>query len=397
MSTLAIVRGLAGLGVDATTGVTDIVEGMYRNISAGSPPLGPEPQGPARGIAGLVHACIRDSTRTIGGAADAMLKLAPAAQALDDAGTPERDAWLAAINGVVGDHLHAKNNPLAITLQFRRGNSRLDCQALAGQIDQPGDTLLLLAHGLCMNPHQWSRDGRSHADAVEAETGATAVHLWYNTGRPVADNGQALAQALQDLVAAWPVPLRRVQLLGHSMGGLVLRSALAHAEAADLSWRKQVTHLVCLGTPHCGAPLERAGHALNSAVGRSPYTAPLGRLGWLRSAGITDLRFGAVVAEAPDAPPRFAPGWRPATVVPLPEGVQCSAVAATLGGAPGDLKDRLAGDGLVPVRSALGQAADGASTLAFDAENTLTCHNTNHWQLLDDGPVRQFVLQQLRA
>lgn len=391
MSTLAAIRGLAGLGADATVGITDIVEGMYRNIAAGAPPWGPSPEGPARGVAGLVHACIRQSATTIGDAADGLLSLVPSAGAMDDVGTPERDAWLAALNGVLGDHLDTQRNPLAIPMQYRVGNTRLDTGRLAEQLPNASDTLVLFAHGLCMNHHQWTRDGSSHADAVMG----TAVQLWYNSGRSVADNGEELARQLESLVDAWPGKLRRIQLVGHSMGGLVMRSALAHAERAPLGWRDKVSHLVCLGTPHLGAPLERAGHAFNSAVLKSPYTAPLGRLGWLRSAGITDLRQGAVLPAAADAPHRFEPGWIAVKRVPLPAGVKCSAAAATLGSAIGDTKDSLAGDGLVPVASALGLAHDAAPGLDFSAESTLVVTETNHWQLLDDGPVRAFLLQQL--
>lgn len=392
MSTLATIRGLAGLGVDATTGVTDIVEGMYRNIAAGSPPLGPAPEGPALGIAGLVHQCIRHTATTIGDATDQLLARAPGADTMADDGTPPRDAWLAALCGVVGDHLHDRRNPLAIRMQFRAGSTRLDPARLRQQLPSAGDTLVLFAHGLCMNHQQWTRNGSSHADAVDG----TPVLLWYNSGRAIADNGRELADALQTLVDAWPVPLRRIQLVGHSMGGLILRSALVQAETRALGWRTQVTHLVCLGTPHLGAPLERAGHAFNSAVLHSPYTAPLGRLGWLRSAGITDLREGAVLAAGADAPHRFAPGRRRVARVPLPRDVQCSAVAATLGAEPGDPTDRLAGDGLVPVGSALGRGHADADKLDFATDNTLVVTGTNHWQLLDDGPVRAFVVRQLQ-
>lgn len=393
MSTPAIIRGLASLGVDATAGITDIVEGMYRNIAAASPVLGQEPDGPARGIAGLVHRCIRESSTAIGGGVDQLLDLAPTTRQMDD--NPAHDAWRAALNGVVGDHLHNRNNPLAIPLQFRAHGLRLDSKQLAAQLPDATDSLLLLAHGLCMNDRQWTREGHSHASAVQQAMACTPIHTWMNTGRPIADNGLELAHAIEALVAAWPVPLRRIQLLGHSMGGLVLRSAIAQAEQLDLRWNKQVTHLVCLGTPHFGAPLERAGHAFNSSALHSPYTAPLGRLGWLRSAGITDLRHGAVLAAASDAPDRFAPGNVPIERVPLPVGIRCSAAAATLGEQNGDWKDRAAGDGLVPVSSALGLCRDADACLDFASENTLVVHRTNHWELLDDGPVRDFVLRQL--
>ena len=46
--------------------------------------------------------------------------------------------------------------------------------------------------------------------------------------------------------------------------------------------------------------------------------------------------------------------------VPLPEGVACYAVAATTASSVGGLKDRLIGDGLVPVASALGRHEDPA-------------------------------------
>ena len=391
MSTLAAIRGLTGLGADATVGVTDIVEGMYRNIAAGSPPWGPAPEGPARGIAGLVHACIRQSATTIGDAADQILALDPASEAMSGDGTIKRDAWLAALNGVVGDHLHAKRNPLAIPMQFRYRGIRLDASQLPQQLPAASDTLVLFVHGLCMNHHQWTRAGSNHAGSVDG----TAVHLWYNSGRPIAENGAVLAKQLQTLADSWPHKLARIQLVGHSMGGLVLRSALSQAETKQLPWRGQVTHLICLGTPHMGAPIERAGHVFNSAVLKSPYTAPLGRLGWLRSAGITDLREGTILPAAANAPNRFDPGRTAAARVPLPEGVQCSAVAATLGHTIGDAKDKLAGDGLVPVASAVGRANQPTSSLNFTDDNTLIVTETNHWQLLDAGPVRAFVLRQL--
>ena len=157
-----------------------------------------------------------------------------------------------------------------------------------------------------MNDLQWSRGGHDHGAALARDCGFTPVYLRYNSGQHVSINGHALAQQLQGLVDAWPVPLERCVLLGHSMGGLLARSALHYGTQAGLGWRSRVTDLVCLGTPHHGAPLERAGNWIDMLLGATPYAAPFARLGKLRSAGITDLRHGNLVDEDWVGRDRFA-------------------------------------------------------------------------------------------
>ncbi len=122
--------------------------------------------------------------------------------------------------------------------------------------------------------------------------GATPLYLHYNSGRHVSQNGRAFAALLQQLVERWPVPVDELLIVGHSMGGLVARSACHHGATAGQGWRKHLKKLVCLGTPHHGAPLERGGRWIDMLLGLSPYVAPFARLGKARSAGITDLRFG---------------------------------------------------------------------------------------------------------
>ena len=77
------------------------------------------------------------------------------------------------------------------------------------------------------------------------------------------------------------------------MGGLVARSA-SHQAAAGAAWPRQLRDLVFLGTPHLGAPLERRGRGVD-LLSAPPHARALALLGRTRSAGITDLRHGALL------------------------------------------------------------------------------------------------------
>jgi pimeloyl-ACP methyl ester carboxylesterase len=235
-----------------------------------------------------------------------------------------------------------------------------------------------------MNDLQWSRAGHDHGAALARDLGFTPVYLHYNSGRHVSANGRGLAGELERLLGAWPQRVERLVLLGHSMGGLVARSAVHHAAAAGLRWPRRLDALVCLGTPHHGAPLERAGHWIDVVLDATPYAAPLARLGQVRSAGITDLRHGILLDDERGAREGLGCGKDARPEVPLPAGARCVAVAATLG-EEGTLKGRVLGDGLVPVASALGRHRNPARALAFD--DTFVAKHIGHLGLLSDAGV----------
>ena len=395
-------RGAARLATDATAGLTDLVEAVHERI-ARLPGLGPRAQdGRTGGISGLVYKTIRGATRVVGGSIDALLALlapALAPPATDVAPNAEREALVAALNGVLGDYLATSANPLATPMTFRRDGKALSLErsALAQQVPGAGPRLLVLLHGLCMNDLQWSREGHDHGAALARECGYTPVYLHYNSGLHISINGHALAQQLERLLAQWPVPVERFVLLGHSMGGLVARSALHHGAQAGMHWPSCVNDLVCLGTPHHGAPLERAGNWVDLLLGATPYAAPFARLGKLRSAGITDLRHGNLVDEDWVGRDRFARGADRRQPVPLPDAVRCYAAAASLGEKTGDLKDRLLasalGDGLVLLDSALGRHKTPARTLAFPENRQWIGYGINHLDLLS----RPEVFKQLQV
>ncbi|MCC6250648.1 MAG: alpha/beta hydrolase [Rubrivivax sp.] len=402
----ADLRGAARLTTDAVAGLASLVEAMHARI-ASVPRLAGVGEAPAadertRGLTGLVYGTVRGVTQLVGGSAETLLGwLAPALAAPDPRlpPRPEREALVAALNGVLGDHLAATDNPLAITMALRQSGRPLplERQALRAHLGTATPKLLVLLHGLCMNDLQWQREGHDHGDALAREHGYTPVYLHYNSGLSVSTNGRILAPLMERLYDAWPVPIERLVMVGHSMGGLVARSAIHHGtllQRGALRWPARVNDLVCLGTPHQGAPLERAGHGVDLLLGAAPlsawYTAPLARLGKVRSAGINDLRLGNVLGA-----PAGDDGTHPCAQVGLPERTRCFAVAANLGPAAGGLKARWIGDGLVPVPSALGQHADAERHLAFAPDHQAVVADTGHLQLLSSPEVAALLRQWL--
>jgi len=240
----------------------------------------------------------------------------------------------------------------------------------------------VLVHGSSSTERGWLRQGHDHGAALAAELGYTAVYLHYNSGRHISTTGAELATLLDRLEGAWPGPLDEIVLLGHSMGGLVARSASHRAEVAEHAWRAKLRTLITVGAPHHGAPLERGGNWLHTLLGISRYSAPLVRLGKIRSAGVTDLRYGNVLDEHWEGRDRFALAADDRTPLPLPAGVACYALAGTTAAAAAD---RLPGDGLVPVDSALGRHARPELELAF-ADRAIS-FGTGHLDLLGRADV----------
>ena len=181
----ADLHGASRLAVEATLGLTSLVENMHHNISRLPTPWGPHAPGPARGITGLVYRAVRGTTRWVGVGLDRVL--GPLAQRLDQhppASSQEREAVLAALNGVLGDHLEATGNPLAIPMQLRHQGRplRLEPQPLATDLPDANGKILLLVHGLCMNDLQWTRKGYNHGAELARAGGFTPIYLHYNSG-----------------------------------------------------------------------------------------------------------------------------------------------------------------------------------------------------------------------
>jgi len=387
-------RGIARLATSATEEVADLVEAVHHTIVW---PLGGGRKNAQRrvgGISGLVYKSVRGVARLVGGGLDAVLaRVRPTRTGR--ASSREREAVLAALNGVLGDHLVASGNPLAIPMSLRRDGRSLvlEREKLAAAIPQGSGKLAVLVHGLCMNDLQWNRGGHDHGAVLARDLGYTPLYLHYNSGLHTSTNGRELAGLLEALLEQWHVPVEELVVVAHSMGGLVARSALHYGGAAGHEWPQRLRRLVFLGTPHHGAPLERGGNGFEVILGATPYAKPFARLGKIRSAGITDLRYGNVLDEDWEGRDRFARGRDPRRAVPLPDGVRCYAMAATTGTKSGAVRGRLVGDGLVPLSSALGRHEDPRRTLSFPERRQWIGQGMNHLDLLGRTEVSEQIVR----
>jgi pimeloyl-ACP methyl ester carboxylesterase len=295
--------------------------------------------------------------------------------------TPRGRFVRAAINGLIGDRLRDEGSRFAFDMGVRVDGRDvvLDHEGVAAAFPAATERLVVFVHGLSENEAYWNRaarprtaprretpDRRSYGDRLRDE-GWTPVYLRVNTGLPIAENGVALAALLGRLVGSWPGDVRRIALVGHSMGGLITRAACAVATDGDTPWTDLVTDVVCLGTPHLGAPLERVVNKGVGALGRLPEAAPFGRILEYRSVGILDLRHGLAqdVQNLPHARYRL--------------------VAATLTRSHRSVTSVTIGDYLVPYASALGRRPSGEEM--FPGAETLHVPSADHFDLLNHDDI----------
>ena len=339
--------GLARLATLLGGEITDTVQEMHGAIA--------HPFNRGRLPATLVYDMIRYGFRQAGNAVH-LLQNATQGET-PAAGHPDLQSI---VNGVFGQLLAARDSHYALPMTMLPGAPSLE-----------RSTLVLMMHGLCLNEACWDNPAASDfqrwaGPALDAHTRT----LRYNTGLHISENGRDLA----DLLAATALPERLV-LVGHSMGGLVARSALHQGRARGDAWVDKVSHLACLGAPHQGAMLERLGNQANRLLGLTPYSRPLMRLGNLRSDGIRDLRFGYVVEDQWRDRPLDEP--RPSQKVPLDDRVEQLFLAGSLSE---EGSDAPVGDWLVRVDSAL------AERLYPDAANLTRrlLHRLGHMAMLED-------------
>jgi pimeloyl-ACP methyl ester carboxylesterase len=360
-------------------------------------------------IAGGVYATVGGAFGVAGRATDAALELSGATPETRLSSTPRGAAVIAAITGLIGDKLERDGSPLVAPMGLRVDGEPVtpDRESLAAAFPGASSRLVVFLHGLMESEFAWrlgaGPGGETYGSRLAADIGCTPVYIRYNTGLHVSENGRALADLLEAVVANWPVPASEIALVGHSMGALVARSAchyasgegtrggfgasrtLARGRDDRASWPRKVTHIVSLGTPHLGAPLEQAVHYASAALSVLPETQPFGSFLRRRSAGIRDLRQGSLVDE--DWQGRHPDALKAAACheIPLLEGATHCFVAATVTRNPRHPVARLIGDWLVLEASASGHSK--ARRIPFKAEHGMHVGGAGHLALLNHPVV----------
>ncbi|MCX6408620.1 MAG: alpha/beta hydrolase [Propionibacteriales bacterium] len=307
---------------------------------------------------------------------------------------------VAAVNGLIGDELRLLDDPQAIVMSVRVDGEDLPPTGwqVAEAFRDAGSHLVVFLHGLCEDDESWALgskvSGSTYATRLATETDATPVMIRYNTGLHISENGKHLDALLTQLVDVWPTPVSRITLVGHSMGGLVVRAATNHATAGGKTWQHLVRDVVCLGTPHAGANLEKVAHLGSSVLRFLPESRPFSAILDTRSAGIVDLRHGYISADEWDGQDLTrAWGLDRIAAAPLPH-AEYHFVAATLGASQRHPLSTVLGDLLVHFSSATGVGRTGPVVEGARFEYVPSAH---HFALLNHPTVADWLVEWVRA
>ena len=341
-------------------------------------------------ISAGAYGAIASAARLVGRSADVALQSNGVGEDLPLSASREGSAVIAALNGLIGDHLERSHSPLHQQASVRVAGEPVAIQreSVAGAFPEAGPRLVVFLHGLMGTEFYWQWGAEhevTYGSRLQEELALTPVYVRYNTGRHISENGRSIAALIEQLTEAWPVEVEQIVLVGHSMGGLVARSAAHHAAADGRSWTGHVSHVITLGTPHLGAPLEQGAHRAAVTLYKLPETRMLAGLLRRRSAGIRDLRHGSLVDE--DWQGRDPEALRAAVCqeVPLLAGATHCFVSATLTRDPGHPVGRLLGDSLVLVPSATGRGS--TRLIPFDDRYGHHVGPTHHLALLNHPEV----------
>jgi hypothetical protein len=294
-----------------------------------------------------------------------------------------------ALSGAFGDALERRENPLRVTMSVRVAHRDVELRrpALAAAFPEARPRIAVFLHGLCESDDAWqlhARRSRPYGVRLRDELGVTPVYVRYNSGLHVSDNGRRLAALLEALDRAWPVGLEEIALIGHSVGGLLARSACHYGAAAG--WTSTVRDIVMLGTPHTGAPLERGAQALQAAFLRVPETRPLARALGARSAGVRDCGHGYLTDECWHGQDPDAFLQRAAEQVPFLDSANHFFFAASLARDHDHPFGRFVGDLLVLHASAWG-GWRRSERVPFGADNYRHVGGASHFSLLNHPAV----------
>ena len=413
--------------MDAVEGTTKLAQDSHESVSRRTfdilkliEPL----RGPAevvqlveRATSATVYTSVRLTNRLVGTAIDVGHRLV-AGEPSDKEGSAlpmrsdaigsyewVRDSALGVLNGFVGDHLAARGNGLDLAMDFRRDGERLRLadneDALGEQVGAATPKLCIFVHGLACTEWSWSLFAEEmHGDPdacygslLARDLGYTPLYLRYNSGLHISENGKRLAALIDELVDAYPSPIREITLVGHSMGGLVARSACHYGSLQHRRWIPKLRHVFCIGAPHLGAPLEKAGNILSHMLRLvdHPATTIPARILDRRSAGVKDLRFGYVLDEEWQGRDPDALLDDRSQEVPFVDHAAYYFIAACITRDPNHPLGKIIGDTLVRMPSAAGAHREPARRVPFPLDNGHVVGGLTHMGLANHPEVYQQI------
>jgi pimeloyl-ACP methyl ester carboxylesterase len=371
----------------AVGGIGSIHRGIAGRVFSAVGPGGRAVERTHDAISGAAYGAVRGAFGVGGRAGAAALRARRSGRPLST--TPRGAIMLGAISGLIGDELERQASPLQQPMALRARGRVVPPRpgALAAAFPGASGRIVVFVHGLMETEHGWKlgarREGGTYGSRLEGELGLTPVYVRYNSGRHISENGRSLAELLEAVAGAWPVEVEEIALIGHSMGGLVARSACHRAAEDGMAWVSHVRRTVSLGTPHMGAPLAQAVHYAGAALWALPETRPFGAFLRRRSGGIRDMRQGSLVDDDwrdrdPDALKAVA-----CREVPLLDGATHCFISATITRSKRHPVGRLLGDALVLEPSASGRSR--SRRIAFqDGRHVAPAH---HLALLNHPAV----------
>jgi len=303
------------------------------------------------------------------------------------------------VNGFVGDHLARRGNGLDLGMRLRHEGRAVAPDALSRSLPETTPKVCVFVHGLSATEWSWvlyadrvwGDPSTCYASKLCEDLGYTPLFVRYNSGRHVSENGRALSELIAAVCAHYPVPIEQLALVGHSMGGLVARSAAHEGQRSKARWIDRLQHVFCIGSPHLGAPLEKGVHLLSAALRWIPAagaSVPAAVIDG-RSDGIKDLRHGYTTDDEWRSADPDAPLHDNRHDVPLVDGVTYSAVGGTITRDPDHPVGRLLGDLLVRKPSASGDAPDPARRVRFHSREVFP--GMNHLQLANHPAVYELL------
>jgi len=295
---------------------------------------------------------------------------------------------LAILNGVLGDTLEKTKITLAMKMTLHTADLPLILtKKYLAKSDLPASgRICILAHGNCGSEKGWGfreNSSTSYGSLLQKDFGFTPFFLSYNSGLHISTNGKLLSNLLEKLIAHYPHKISELMLVGHSMGGLVFRSACHYGEKENKKWVKLIKKIFYLGTPHLGTHLEKFGKLTTSIVSQipNPVTKFIVSLGDLRSAGIKDMRHGYLTEEDWQGKNADALFHWPQNKIPLLKRADHYLICGTLSKVAGSKMGKLFGDGLVHPASGTGQGLFSSSALPFLKEHCKILPGISHHHL----------------